>query len=484
MCNSKSQLSFVLLAVAILAATGTPPSLGQCELEKLVANDGAAGDRFGTSVAISGEVALIGAQMVDHVGFEMGAAYVFRPEGPKWLQEPRFIAADAVTGKHGAVFGALVAIDGDTAVIGAPGDHLGPFLEGIKPGSAYVFEFDGLSWVQRQKLLPDDGEHNDAFGTGLAIDGDTIVIGSRGDDDNGDAAGSAYFFQFDGAKWVQRQKILGSTGGAGFASGFGFSVALDGDSLVIGAPWDDVGGLDFGAAYTFRFDGSKWNHEQVLLPGSGDGGQNDGFGKSVAVDAGRVVIGANGDDDRGQDSGSAFVFRFDPNTSRWFQEQKLQASDGVIGDNFGRAVAVVGATALIGAYLSNDAFGSAYVFRDNGSSWVETDRLRQSDFDVPDPLGAPPFFGLSLAMDGDTAVIGALTDDNENGGDAGAAYVFVGMSGIDCNENNNSDACDILEGTSEDTNGNGIPDECEGADFDGGGDGSPDRIELSRRGRK
>ncbi len=120
----------------------------QCETHKLSADDGSASDFFGRSVAVSGDTVLIGAPKVDYVGFDMGAAYVFRLNGAEWEQAPRLVAADATLGDGAAHFGNRgVAIDGDTAVIGAMSDYLGGFIEGVQIGSAYVFRFNGSEWV-------------------------------------------------------------------------------------------------------------------------------------------------------------------------------------------------------------------------------------------------------------------------------------------------------------------------------------------------
>ncbi len=223
-----------MVAVLLVSASSV---WGQCETDKLVANDGAASDWLGSAVAVSGDTVLMGAPKFDHVGFDMGAAYVFRRTGSDGEQSPRVLAGDAAAGDHGDHFGFAVAIDGDTAVIGAPFDYLGPFREGIQMGAASVFRFDGSAWVQEQKLMPPDGDTGDRFGWGLAVRGDTIAIGSRGDDDNGFGAGAVYMYEFDGNAWTARQKLFGSTGGGtGFLSAFATTVALDGDRMLVGAP--------------------------------------------------------------------------------------------------------------------------------------------------------------------------------------------------------------------------------------------------------
>ncbi len=401
----------------------------QCETQKLIADDGAGGDYLGKSVAVSGDTVLIGASKVDYVGNDMGAAYVFRRNGAAWEQAPRLVAADATLGDHGAHFGSPkggVAIDGDTAVIGAMSDYLGPFLEGVQIGSAYVFRFNGSEWVQEQKLMPSDGEEDDGFGRAVAVSGNTIAIGSPGEDENGNGAGAVYLYDFDGNTWVEQQKLLGAGGKTLHPTTFGNALALDGDRLLVGAPWDDTDGLNHGAAYTYHRQGGLWTLEQLVVPNINGGiGLNlSMYGWSVALDGEVMVVGAHniasGPPLR---FGAAFVFRFDG--SNWVHEQTLLPPIFVPNGVFGHSVAVSGDTALIGDYQANDWVGAAHVFVFNGAAWVQTAVLVQSDADEPDPLGAPPYFGMALSLEGSTAAIAAPHRDTPAlGGDQGVVYMF------------------------------------------------------------
>lgn len=469
----------ILPVVWLVVLAGARIGYAQCELDKLLADDGTNGDWMGYTVAISGDVAVVGAPKTDIIEPDMGAAYVFQRVNGNWVQTQRLVAPDARPGDFSDHFGWHVAIDGNVIAVGAPFDEVGSPLDGVQTGSVYIFRFDGAVWLFEQKITPDDGDEADRFGWGFAVQGDTVVVGARNDDDNGPGAGSAYVFQYDGSIWAQTQKIFGSSGGTGFFAAFGVSVAIDGDALVIGAPWDDAGGLDHGAAYAYRFNGSEWDQEQLLLPVPGDGGFMDRFGLSVAVDDETIMVSATQDDDNGFDSGSVFVFQFDTVASHWVQRQQLVAAAGITIDLFGYSLALTGDTLLSGTYAANDSFGAAFVFRFDGTSWEQTQTLQQSDADVPDPLGAPPFFGQALDVSGDLAVIGAPHDDNANGGDAGAAYFFIGISGADCNDNGASDACDILFDASPDANGNGIPDECDQPPGDADADGDVDLFDFA-----
>jgi hypothetical protein len=211
---------------------------------KLAASDGAAGDVFGISVAISGDTVVIGADLADEKGSNSGAAYVFSRSGNTWSQQVKLTADD---GAAGDLFGIRVTLSGDTAVIGAARDD----DKGDESGAAYVFLRSGIEWVQQAKLSATDGAANDRFGTRVAIYGDTAVIGAILGDAMSDNSGSAYVFTRSGSTWSQQAKLAASDGAADDV--FGWSVALYGDTVMIGAPTSIIalpGGT--GSAYVFE----------------------------------------------------------------------------------------------------------------------------------------------------------------------------------------------------------------------------------------
>ena len=265
------------------------------------------------------------------------------------------------------------------------------------------------------KLLASDGDVDDNFGLAVAVDGDTIVVGARSDDDNASNAGSAYVFVGSGSTWIQQAKLTASD--ASSPANFGISVAIDGDTAVIGA-WDaHGGGLFDGAAYVFVRTGTTWT-EQAILTAS-DGTTGDKFGSSVAISGETVLVGAYWSDDPPTQSGSAYVFVRSGTT--WSQEAELGASDNAANDRFGFAVALDGDTAVIGAVFDDDAgdnSGSAYVFTRSGTAWTEDAKLTASD------AAAGDAFGYRIDVNGATAIIGAIADDDD-GSSSGSAYVFV-----------------------------------------------------------
>ena len=318
------------------------------QIAKLLPRDGAADDRFGWSVAISGATAIVGAHLDDDNGDSSGSAYLF--DTITGQQIAKLLPDD---GAADDVFGISVAISGTTAIVGA---HLDDD-KGTDSGSAYLF--DTITGRQITKLLPNDGEANDIFGVSVAINDATAIVGARWDDDNGSASGSAYLF--DTITGQQIAKLLAEDGTA--QDLFGGSVGISGTTAIVGARRDADNGSWSGSAYLFN----TITGQQVakLLPN--DGAADDRFGKSVAISGATAIVGAWGDDDNGSFSGSAYLF----DTATGQQVAKLLPDDGAPYDVFGDSVAISGVTAIVGTYLDDDngfASGSAYLFDAAGDS--------------------------------------------------------------------------------------------------------------------
>jgi hypothetical protein len=314
---------------------------GWVEKEKLLASDGAEEDSFGCSVSFSWDFALIGAAYDDDNGNDSGSAYVFYHTGISWIQQAKLLALD---GAAGDCFGCSVALSWGTALIGADGVD----DNGVYSGSVYVFIRTGTNWTQQAKLTASDGASGDHFGWSVALDGDTALIGARFDDDNGIDSGSTYVFTRTGTVWTQQAKLLASDGAA--YNCFGCSVALAGDTALIGAPFDDDNGNFSGSAYVFTRTGTTWTQQAKLL--TSDGAAYNFFGCSVALAGDTALIGAPFDDDNGNFSGSAYVFTH--TGTNWTQQAKLLAFDGAAADRFGWRVSLWRDTALIGAFLDDD----------------------------------------------------------------------------------------------------------------------------------
>jgi hypothetical protein len=279
---------------------------------------------------------------------------------------------------------------------------------------------------QVQKLLASDLETADYFGWAVDIskDGYTAIIGAYGDNAS---RGSAYIFTRASGTWTEQQKLIASPSSASFDS-FGKSVALssDGNTAIIGADGEDTL-PNSGAAYVFTRTAGVWTQQQKIT--ALDAASNEQFGISVALsaDGNTAIIGAYAEDTSpNSDNGAAYVFTRTAGT--WTQQQKLLASDRAAGDNFGGSVTLSadGNTALIGAYSDNSAVGSAYVFTRTAGTWTEQQKLTPPDAALYDYFG----YSVSLSSDGDTALIGAWYNDTSPYGDNGAAYVFTRSAGV------------------------------------------------------
>ncbi len=375
---------------------------GFVEEATLLASDGAAGDGFGLSVAVSGDRVVVGARLDDDNGTDSGSAYVFEraPDG-SWLEAAKLSASDGAAGDD---FGRSVAVSGDRVVVGAHEDD----DNGSGSGSAYVFERapDG-SWFEAAKLTASDGAADDDFGWSVAIDGERAVVTA---DHQGDLSPSVYVFERspDGS-WLEAANLVVRDGGKIIRS-----AALDGARLVLGVPF---GLADFGAAFVFALaaDGSWLGKARFT---SSD--QDSLFGFSVGISGETVVVGGpltgafNG-------AGAAYVFERDE-LGQW-TEVELMGDQGSSPHLFGWGVGISNERIVVGQPGPPHG-GSAFVFgRDDRGQWVNKLRLRPSDIEDFDT------FGSAVAIDGDRIVVGSPEDD-DLGDAAGSAYVFFFDSGL------------------------------------------------------
>jgi hypothetical protein len=353
-------------------------------------------------VALSGDTALVGATG-DDVGTnaDQGSAYVFVRNGTAWSLQQKLTAADGAAGDE---FGVSVALSGDTALVGADWDDVGA---NANQGSVYVFVRSGTTWTQQAILTATDGTADDQFGTSVALSGDTALVGTVWDDvgDNEDQ-GSVYVFVRSGTTWTQQAQLTAADGTAQDALGRSAALSADGNTALVGVGLNDVF-MGAGEAYIFTRGGTGWTQQAKLTAADSD--LYDGFGWSVALsgDGDTALLGAWGENvDVNTDQGSAYVFPRSGTT--WTQQTKLTASDGGTGetyDYFGGSVALSDDTALVGMYW--DAYnamykqGSAYVFTRSGTTWSEQGKLTGSD----NKWGN--YFGISVALWGDTALVGA-----------------------------------------------------------------------------
>ncbi|MCP4133872.1 MAG: hypothetical protein GY754_23080, partial [bacterium] len=339
--------------------------------KELAPSDPAAGALYGRSVAISseGDTVLMGAVNDDDNGANSGSAYIYSLVGNEW-DLCKLVPSGGAAGDY---FGETVAISshGNTIAVGAYGDG------GV--GSVSIYRYRVWSNWDIVKLNASDAASGDQFGKSVAItdDGNTVVVGAWNDDDNGSNSGSVYIYKWDGSDWDSSDawietKLTASEGATTAQFGKSVAVTPDGNTVIVGAYTDDIDGkTNAGSACIYQWDGSQWNETKLAASG---GEADDQFGVyvSIASDGNTAIVGAFHDDDKAENAGAAYIFRWDG--SSWIESEKITAPDGEAGDNFGVRVDITpdGNTVIIGAFYDDDRgtnSGSAYVFRWNGICW-------------------------------------------------------------------------------------------------------------------
>ena len=308
---------------------------------KLNASDATAGDFFGIDVAIEGDLAVISAAGDDDLGDRSGAAYIFRFNGARWIQEAKLRARD---GSSGDQFGSAVAISGNRVLIGAYTEN----ANGDNAGAAYVFRYTGSVWVQEAKLTASDGEANQFYGLVLAISGDRAIVGAGGSFFTR-RVGAAYVYRLIGASWGEEVKLEASNGAN--SDGFGDTVAIDGERILVGADGK-------AAAYVFNYNGSEWVEDDIIIGSSTRG--RDRFGSAVALDGDIAIVAAVSDDEQANAAGAVYVFqRFN---EEWIQRHLIRASNAMEEFYFGNDISVSEGRVIIGAEGRFPQYGGAYVY--------------------------------------------------------------------------------------------------------------------------
>jgi len=325
----------------------------------LTAEDPAIGAQFGHAVDIDQDTIIVGAYGADVAGSDSGTAYIFERRGAQWDQQARLVAKDA---KAGDLFGSIVAIHGQTAIVGAYGVN-------SQQGAAYVFVQSGGSWLQQAKLQPPDAALGDKFGGAVSIYNDTIVVGAREHDASGTNTGAAYVFVRQGDRWIQQAKLLADD--ATIGDQFGVSVSVDEETIVAGAWLDDNAVPDTGSAYIFIRTGGNWSKQAKIV--AVDAAIGDHLGQTVAVVGNTVILGAPGDDippDPGPaDEGPTFdvgaVYTYTRVGLFWTARGKRMSGDAGAYDQFGSDIGLSDETIIVGVRgddsAGNDA-GAAYIY--------------------------------------------------------------------------------------------------------------------------
>ncbi len=458
--------SLVLLLLGISLATAwDTPSAAQCLEEEIRPSFLSTSSFYGFSVARSGGFLAVGAPGTAALGGGAGAVYTYESIGAEWQLRSILFASGIGAGDQS---GATIGLSGNTLVVGVRGDD----QFGEDAGSARIFEWTGFSWVETETLSDPLGAAMDEFGASVAIDGDVVVVGSPYDHEVGSETGSATVFRRVGGVWSHEGKLVPSLGSR--ADTFGNAVAIDADTIVVGAPGaNGPVGLDIGAVVVFEYFGSWVETAHLTAPGAQPG---DLLGTAVAVAGNLILAGAPFDSDAGLEAGAVVPFRQDGST--WLPEGSFFSPIAGPGQYFGAAIDLDGDEALIGepfaSVSGHFAAGRAHHFLDTGSAFAALDTLEDS------LANGSALLGTAVALENGEAFVGAYLDSSGGFG-SGTVLRFV-TDGDDCDGSGVPDLCEIADGLLTDCDDNGVPDSCQiaaGLDQDCDGNGVLDSCDIA-----
>ena len=384
------------------AATNVTSTTSSFTLNNIVS-----GDVFGLPISMSGDTAVIGDSDDSHDGPSSGAAYVFVKDGAGWVQQQKLLPTTPADNQS---FGISVGIEGDTIVVGSPGE--GDIFDPLT-GAAYIFVRDGSSWVLHQKLLLPQRRAGDAFGTAVGISADSIVVTARGGADENFLPGTASVFTRDQTGvWLLQQKVRASDQIRDQM--YGMSAAISGDTVMVGSEYVDPShGAGVGAVYVYERVGTVWSQTKKLTASTWRAGYE--FGRYLAIDGNIAVIGAYHEEHGPNTRGSVYVFVRDH--GEWGQKQKLFVKEDLgEWDDFGVSVAIHGSTIIAGNNGADGQRGAAYVFTaDDKLNWSQQTKLVAGDGLIEE------IFGSSVATNGSEVLVSAPRKAI-NGPSCGAVY--------------------------------------------------------------
>ncbi len=379
--SSRSWLCHGLLLALVLRISASAVAAAQT----LVPSTVQPGIRLGASVAIGTDTLVVGAPDDSERAAYAGAAYVYARSGTQWTERTKLLAPPGTAGAYSS-FGEAVATSRSFIAVGAPYDA----LQGDASGAVYVYKRSGDTWSFDSRISPSDAAPGQQFGAAIAMDGETIVIGAYLDNAHDRDAGAAYLFTRSGNRWIQRAKLTASDP-TRFAF-FGASVAIKGNHVLVGAPVAQ-------AAYLFKLHNGAYIECARLSPSAGVPTSNyTAFGASVAIDQHALAVGAPLDSERGFNAGAAYVFRL--SSTRVALHAKLFSASPQPGDEFGTALAIDDFLLAAGApYAGAYNQGAVTVFHSSSSRW--------SPFRTILPAFDTAFFGISVDLHDDDLVAGS-----------------------------------------------------------------------------
>ena len=394
---------FVGLLVSCSVAALRSEGRAQCDTTRVLASDAQTQDNFGSAVALDGDVMVVGAWNEDTSGSDAGAAYVYRRSGANWVEEAKLVPSD---GEANDLFGHAVAIDGDVIAVGG---YAGVQI-GIINGAVYVYRFDGVDWIEEQKLTTSLPALSDFFSYSVAVDGDRVAVGDPGNSIFTSPPGRVFVFDYNGVSWNETAMVTASDGHDNDA--FGWAIDFDDDRLLVGAPQLDGLGTTRGGAYLFSEAGGTWT-EQVLL--TAGGADFDQLGWSVALDGDRAVATALQIESGAGPTGPGKAVVYEDDGSGWSEVAELTALSIGSGMDFGHSVAIAGDSVVVGAPSARTS-GVGVHFGFDGLAWSEVGLIEPALASNADDLG------FSVAIDVGRVALSAPLHDFASI-NAGACFV-------------------------------------------------------------
>jgi hypothetical protein len=367
---------------------------------------------FGASVGVDRRTIVVGVQEDDN-GVGSAIVYKYDSLNRTFFEEAKLTPSN---GEPTDDFGRVVAISDDFIIVGAQKND----EAGVDSGAAYIYKRSVVEraegeWEEVAVLTPPDAQENERFGISVAIDKNTVIIGANGADDNGENSGAAYIFTLgDDDEWLFTQKLVAPDGEPG--DNFGFSVAIYGNQAVVGAVWD---GEKSGSVYVYILNRGTWTVEGKFVA---DGGNpDDQFGWSLAMWEQTIAVGAFADDTSGLDSGAVYIFEKDPNQV-WYQQARVTPSDGEDNDHFGRSIDIHRDWLIVSSPFDDEVgieAGSVYIYQRDDEDWLLQAKL------VPqvDPMDFNEF-GFGVGVSDDFFVASAKLENDTISDAVGSVYVY------------------------------------------------------------
>ncbi|MCG8459399.1 MAG: FG-GAP repeat protein [Holophagales bacterium] len=422
-CNGAPHETVVVCCGSVVLGTGTSAPLWQ-KRRRLVDPNPSDEDFVGTGVAVDGDFVAVGNRNDDDFGTNAGSVLIFERNSGEtggWDFVQKIRASEP---RPGALFGFSLSLDGSTLVVGAVGDD----EAANRAGAAYVFDLEqNGDWREVAKLAASDAAAEDSFGTSVGISGDTVVIGARFDDDHGNGSGSAYVFERNQVgmdTWGQVAKLHASDPAAG--DQFGLEVTISGDTIAVQAHLDDTAcpadhNCNSGSVHIYgREVGGPDRWGHLQKITASDASRGDEFGRDLELDNDVLVIGTAQDEDG---PGKAYILQRDFDGT-WFETKKLFPVNGEAGDGFGKFVEVSGETVAVTALRDNGGgvdSGSLHIFSRHQGGADSWGLVQEL---IPPDAGPGDHFGRSVALSGTTLVVGSHLDDHSGFVDAGSACVY------------------------------------------------------------